>query len=87
MHAGLMPVPTHTSVIMGMRQTGVCSRLSLGATMGKVSENHRTYNNANVETEILSTEFIMIIPLDNNLIIIVGLKLAPYLFAGFAQHG
>lgn len=61
--------------------------VSLGALMGKVSDNHRTYNsNANVETEVLSAEFNVILPLDNNLIINRSSKFAPYLFAGFAYQ-
>lgn len=57
--------------------------------MGKVANQRRTTGptgNYNVETEILSAEFNVIIPLDNNVIINRASKFAPYLFGGVAYQ-
>jgi hypothetical protein len=63
--------------------------VSFGAMMGNVANKQRTgnsFNNYTVETDILSAEFNIIIPLDNNLIINRASKFAPYLFGGIAYQ-
>ncbi|MFT4680446.1 MAG: hypothetical protein ACI9FU_000786 [Granulosicoccus sp.] len=62
---------------------------SLGVMLGKVANQQRTgneFNNYTVETDILSAEFNIIIPLDNNVIINRASKFAPYLFGGVAYQ-
>ncbi|MFT4523988.1 MAG: hypothetical protein ACI85F_000129 [Bacteroidia bacterium] len=63
--------------------------VSLGVMMGSVANKQRAgnqFNNYTVETDILSAEFNVIIPLDNNVIINRASKFAPYLFGGVAYQ-
>ena len=64
--------------------------VAISGMMGKVANQQRTApsttGNYTVETEIVSAEFNLIIPLDNNVIINRASKFAPYLFGGVAYQ-